>query len=235
MIEIKNYISGRVLYTSTSASDVRSALVEAVQKGTYLGGADLRGADLRGADLRGAYLLGAYLLGAYLRGADLEGADLRGADLEGADLRGADLRGADLEGADLEGADLRGADLEGADLRGAKGSDLAAAMTVVPAEGTIIGWKKAKNRIVKLEIPSDAKRLNATGRKCRASKARVLAIFDKAGNEVNNAYSNYDPSFEYTVGETVRPTGDFNEDRWEECSAGIHFFITREEAEAFAW
>ena len=43
------------------------------------------------------------------------------------------------------------------------------------------------------------------------------------------AVSNYDNSFAYNVGEVVT-VENFDENRWEECSAGIHFFITREEA-----
>jgi uncharacterized protein YjbI with pentapeptide repeats len=118
-IEIKARFGGRVLYTAESAADVRAAVLEAVGKDAYLGGADLRGADLGGAYLGGAYLGGADLRGAYLGGADLRGAYLRGADLRGAYLRGADLRGAYLRGADLRGAYLRGAYLGGAYLGGA--------------------------------------------------------------------------------------------------------------------
>jgi len=36
----------------------------------------------------------------------------------------------------------------------------------------------------------------------------------------------------YEVGKLTIPDG-FDENRWEECSHGIHFFITRSEAEAY--
>ena len=204
-------------------------------------GADLCGADLRGADLCDASLSHIDLRSADLRGADLRGADLRGADLRGADLRYADLRGADLRSADLRGADLRSADLRYADLRGAKLSELTVAQTsILPDEGDIIGWKKAyvddtmppRPVIVKLLIPADAQRSNATGRKCRASTARVLDLQDKQGNSLppdTTAYSSYDPDFTYQKGETVH-VEDFDTNRWEECAPGIHFFITRIEA-----
>jgi uncharacterized protein YjbI with pentapeptide repeats len=107
MIEIKT-LSGRVLYTAQSASDVRRALEEAVEGGANLRGANLRGANLRGANLRGANLRGAYLRGANLRGAYLRGAYLRGANLRGANLRGAYLGGAYLGGANLLAEDPRG-------------------------------------------------------------------------------------------------------------------------------
>ena len=101
--------------------------------------------------------------------ADLRWAYLRGADLGGADLLGAYLRGADLRGADLRGADLRGADLLGAYLRGAKNIPvIASAQTVITPQGELIVFKKlADGSICTLKIPFEAKRSNASGRKCR--------------------------------------------------------------------
>lgn len=177
----------------------------------------------------------------------LHGANLRFADLSDADLHGADLSDANLSDANLCGADLRGACLLGADLRyvhlySAKLSELTVAQTsILPDEGDIIGWKKAyvddaiddaTPVIVKLLIPADAQRSNATGRKCRASKARVLDLQDKQGNSLppdTTAYSRYDTDFTYKKGETVH-VEDFDTNRWDECAPGIHFFITRIEA-----
>lgn len=213
--------------------------------------ADLRGANLHGAclydaDLRDAYLgyadlRDAYLGGANLHGADLGHADLSDANLSDADLSGADLSDADLRGADLSGADLRDAYLGYADLSDANHVQLSIAKTsILPDEGDIIGWKKAwtddtmppKSVIVKLLIPADAQRSNATGRKCRASKARVLDLQDKQGNSLppdTTAYSGHDTDFTYKKGETVH-VENFDTNRWNECAPGIHFFITRIEA-----
>ena len=194
------------------------------------------------ADLSFENLYGANLRGANLRGANLYGANLRGANLRGANLYGANLRGANLYGADLYGADLYGADLRGADLYGAKNGGLAAAMTVVCPEGAIIGWKKLdavdenrcmtyKKVIAKLLIPGDAKRSNSTGRKCRASKARVLELQNIDGSHYTGvAESTHTGGFYYEAGKTVYPEKPFDDDRWNECASGIHFFITREEA-----
>ena len=207
-----------------SAADLRSA---------DLSDADLSDADLHGADLRCANLRDADLSAADLRCADLRSADLRDADLSAADLRGANLRSADLSDANLRSADLRGANLHGANL-----SELTVAQTsILPDEGDIIGWKKAITLdgapiIVKLLIPADAQRSNATGRKCRASTARVLDLQDKQGNSLppdTTAYSSYDPDFTYQKGKTVH-VEDFDTNRWDECATGIHFFITRIEA-----
>ena len=198
-----------------------------------LSDADLSDADLSGADLHGADLRSADLSAANLRSADLSDADLSDADLSAADLRDADLSAADLSAADLSDADLSGADLHGANL-----SELTVAQTsILPDEGDIIGWKKAITLdgapiIVKLLIPADAQRSNATGRKCRASTARVLDLQDKQGNSLppdTTAYSSYDLDFTYQKGETVH-VEDFDTNRWEECAPGIHFFITRIEA-----
>ena len=99
-----------------------------------------------------------------------------------------------------------------------------------PGKGAYIGYKKAEGKIVELEIQADAKRSSATTRKCRASKAKVLSITSIDGKEhFKKAKSSRDNSFVYRVGETVE-VKDFDEDRWKECSTGIHHFITREEA-----
>lgn len=156
-------------------------------------------------------------------------------------LHDADLRYADLRGADLSGVDLRYADLSHSDLSDANHVQLSIAKTsILPDEGDIIGWKKAwtddtmppKSVIVKLLIPSDAQHSNATGRKCRASTARVLDLQDKQGNSLpsdTTAYSGHDTDFTYKKGETVH-VEDFDTNRWNECATGIHFFITRIEA-----
>jgi hypothetical protein len=230
--------NGCVLFNSTKRT-VKEAVLEAHLSGADLSRADLRWADLRGADLRRASLSGANLSGADLYGADLYGADLSGADLRRAslskvNLRWADLRGADLRWADLSGANLSGADLYGADLRRASLSEAlnipehTLATTSILPEGDLIGWKKCEGGvIVKLRIPSSARRSNATGRKCRAEFVEVLEVF---GGSVGT--STHDSKTTYRVGETVR-CDVWNPDRWNECAGGIHFFITRYEAEQY--
>ena len=201
-------------------------------------GANLRNANLRNANLRNADLCGANLCGANLCGANLCGANLRGADLRNADLCNADLCGADLRNADLCNADLCDANLCCANLRGAKNTDKTAwdAYTAFyplqcPETGSFIGYKKAADKIVMLEICADAKRSSATSRKCRCSKAKVLSIthLDGSDSGLTEVRSDYSKEFVYCVGETVE-VPDFDENRWNECTAGIHFFITREEA-----
>ena len=170
--------------------------------------------------------------------ANLRDADLSGADLRGADLRGANLNGADLCDADLRGANLRNANLRNANLRNAKNTDKIAwnAHTAFyplqcPETGSFIGYKKAADKIVMLEICADAKRSSATSRKCRCSKAKVLSIthLDGSDSGLTEVRSDYSKEFVYRVGE-IAEAPDFDENRWNECAAGIHFFITRDEA-----
>lgn len=138
-------------------------------------------------------------------------------------------------------ADLRGADLREADLSEAK--NVPFIPLACPDTGSFVGFKKAKlynseetepqDVIVELEIPADARRSSATGRKCRCDKAKVLSITTldgvEVGKDAGTVHSNYNPQFEYRVGEIITAP-NFCEDRWEECAPGIHFFINRQEA-----
>ena len=194
---------------------------------------DCEGWESMRANLYGANLYGADLRWANLYGADLSVADLSEANLYGANLREANLYGADLRRANLYGADLRRADLSEADLRGAK--NVPYIPYSCPDFGMFIGYKKAQGGyIVELEIPEDAKRLSATTRKCRCNKAKVLRILnaDRTIADITEVKSSYDNSFIYKVGEVVS-VDNFDEDRWNECSTGIHFFINFQEAVSY--
>ena len=206
-ISIKNRWTGSILFEYSSVDNTLAKTVTEALKG----GANLRGAVLYGANLRGA---------------DLYGADLYGADLRGAVLYGANLYGANLREANLYGANLREANLYGADLREAIGTYMAC-----PTDGSFIGWKKASEYIVKLQIPEDARRSSAGGEKCRCDKAYVVEIQNADGTkaDIDTIHSNHDANFVYTVGATVE-VSDFDDDRWSECAPGIHFFIDRRAA-----
>lgn len=128
--------------------------------------------------------------------------------------------------------DFYGADLSGADLLNVRYDECTGFFALVcPEEGSFIGYKKANGHIVKLRITEDALRSSATSRKCRCSKAEVLSITTLDGEDdgLTSIPSNYDSDFIYRVGTTVE-VEDFETDRWDECAAGIHFFITRQEA-----
>jgi len=122
-------------------------------------------------------------------------------------------------------------------LRGAKNVEAVVAYTTITPTGAFDGYKKAKTEngsaIVHLRIPKNAKRSNATGRKCRAEHVEVLAVFDMDDNEIDSAFTNfYGPLTEYKKGKIVR-CDKWDDDRWNECSGGIHFFLTLYEAKEY--
>ena len=246
--ELNKILSNHKLWLMDETNGIRANLSGVDLEYANLDGADLRDADLSGADLRGADLGGANLWYADLRGADLRDADLGCADLGYADLGGANLSSTDFDGTDLRGANLRGANLgyanlDGADLRDADlgganfwSTDLSCVKNIFfpmacPEKGSFIAFKKAGCYIIELFIPSNAKRCSATSRKCRCSKAKVISITTLSGDKTNitEVHSNYDPNFIYKLGEYVE-VKNFDDNRWNECSTGIHFFVTRQEA-----
>ena len=210
-LQIKS-VFGDILFEYESENNTLKETIEKAVKQ----GANLKGANLYCAHLKGAYLRGAHLKGAYLRGANLEGAYLEGANLEGANLKGANLKGAYLKDANLRGA-----------------KDVPFIPLNLP-EGEFIAYKKVYDGvdyIVKLKILEDSKRSRATSDKCRCDKALVLEIQDIEGNkldvtEITNI--NYEDCT-YKVGEVVE-ADSWDEDRFNECSHGIHFFLDRQSA-----
>ena len=231
-MKITKKITHEIIFEDDS-NTMKDCVINAILSGADLGGANLRFADLRGADLRGANLRFADLRFADFRGANLRFADLRGANLGDANLRGANLGDADLRDAYLGGANLGGANLGGANLRGADlgdAKDIPFISLSCPSDGEFIGWKKVSNKLVRLLIPSDAKRSSSTSNKCRCDKAKVLEITDLDGsNPITSVINNNYIETQYVVGEMVFPDS-FDENRWNECSHGIHFFINKQEA-----
>jgi hypothetical protein len=206
-IEIKDCLNARVIW-SGDAESVKAALALALECG-----ADLSGADLSGADLSGA---------------NLSGANLSRANLYRANLSRANLYGANLYGADLSGAALSGAALSGADLSRATGAELAIAVTRILPAGCLRVWKMCYGGVIaELEVPAEAKRSHAFGRKCRAEYVRTISLT----SGMKEVQSMRGDGTKYVVGEITR-CDKWDDDWTRECSGGIHFFITREEAEA---
>ena len=205
--------------------------------------ADLHDADLRGADLYRVDLYGANLINANLRGADLSDAILYHADLCGADLRGAVLNHASLYGANLHGANLHEADLCHADLRYAilSNNDLSGAnLHGTNLFGDLVEYRKGKivtedilgykkcigDIIVTLRIPRGAIVFSINGNQCRTNKVKVVGI-----DGADRAYSQYNWG-SYYVGDEIN-VYNFNCEYNNLCAEGIHFFLTKEEAEKY--
>ena len=189
---------------------------------------DIDGWESMRADLSDKNLSGLNLKNANLKAVNLYKTNLRNANLRNADLNYTYLYKTDLSYADLRHANLNGAFFREANLLGTK-IDYPIAC---PETGSFIGYKKAYyGYIVKLQICEDAKRSSATTKKCRCSKALVLAIenIDESDSGLQEIESIYDPSFVYRVGE-IAEEPDFDDNRWYECAPGIHFFMDRQDA-----
>ena len=84
--------------------------------------------------------------------------------------------------------------------------------------------------MIELLILDNSKRSSATTLKCRCDKAKVLEIINiETGENINSVSSDYDKNFIYTVGEIVK-VDNFDNDRWNECTTGIHFFVNKANA-----
>ena len=208
---------GEIEDTGNTARNLGNAVLEALKQGADMSGANMSGADMFGANMSGA---------------DMSGADMSGADMSGADMSGANMSGANMSRANMSRANMSGAYMSGANMSGAIGAELPIARTRILPEGSLIGWKQLHSGIIaKLRIPEGAKRSHAFGRKCRAEFAEVLELWTPEGTPAPFGVSQHDVSFRYEVGKTVRPSTPFSEDWQEECEPGIHFYITRLEAE----
>ncbi len=143
-----------------------------------------------------------------------------------ADLSSADLSYANLSYANLSSANLRSADLDKKDIKAIKHL-----YQIIPEVGSFIAYKKASNNcVVKLEIPARAKRTcNFKNRKCRASYVRVLEITNRDGTKIKEVTGERNSNTIYKVNKITR-ADSFNDDMREDCSHGIHFFVTKQEA-----
>lgn len=198
---------------------------------------DLRHADLthnrfRLCNFKRANLANADLSNCILYGSDFRLANLYGARLTGIDFYGVDLRYADMRHADINGSDFRFAHTNETNIENVKINIFTNGYPLsCPEKGSFTAYKRAQGYIIELLVPENAQRSSAFGRKCRCDKAQVMSITKRDGTptDVTSLHSDYDENFIYTIGETVS-VEDFDTNRWNECSKGIHFFITREEA-----
>jgi hypothetical protein len=120
------------------------------------------------------------------------------------------------------------ANLAGANLAGATLPHYA----VCPETGAFEAYKRVgHNTILRLLIPAHAVRVSSlVGRKCRASEVKVMEV---VSGDPDDLTSTNDFSFHYEVGGTFKPANGFSDDIRIECAPGIHFFMTRREAEEF--
>jgi hypothetical protein len=250
-----NLIGANLTNANLSNADLSGAdLWGANLSGANLSYANLSDSILNCANLSNAILHRAYLFQANLCNSNLNGADLTNANMENAlmcycSLRYAILCATNLDGVNLMNSDMKFANLNSTNISKANLAKVDFNETVFehvlhdtgtaffdlqcPEEGSFIGFKKVRPYwIVKLLIPEDAKRSSATTRKCRCSKAKVLSIYNMCEKSLTtDKIINTDSPHKtiYKVGEMVYPDS-WDDNRWNECSHGIHFFITELEA-----
>lgn len=200
-----------------------------------LSGEDLSNLDFTLSSFQNTVLNGADFEDSTVENALFDGCPLRGANFKNAKMVTASFRYCDMRECNIEGANLYGAVLEYAKLDGiVSDEDTQWFRLHCPESGAFLAYKKCVNdRMVQLLVPADAKRTSATLPSCRCNKAKVLTIksFDFQEN-FDEAWSLVDENFIYKKGEWVE-VKDFNEDRWQDSTTGIHFWLTRAEAEAY--
>ena len=222
--------------------------------------ASFKNASLYNKNFSGINLSGAKFCGAVFNRVNFSHANLAGANFEGASFNNVNFSDADLAGANFDRAYFIYANLNNADLRNASLKSTIFEYVITnentkmsvplrcPSSGSFIGWKKAMyidDRIqyssfciVKLLVPEDARRSSAFGEKCRCDKAVILGAYDyETGRPLEESAvirSVQTVDFAYHIGDTIT-IPDFDNNRWNECSYGFHFFIDEESAENYWW
>ena len=177
--------------------------------------------------------------GANFAGASFDKCNFKNACCCGAIFRNTEFYDADLTNVNMYEADFTNADFVRCKLDNIRYDECTCGIALAcPEKGSFTAFKKAKlsndnNCIVELQVPADALRSSATTRKCRVSKAKVVAVYTMDGKSIKqNAYSIHTRSFVYKIGKIVE-VKNFDKNRWNECSTGIHCFITKREAEQY--
>lgn len=195
---------------------------------------DWSGLDLSNFNLSNTNLINTKLSHTNLSGANLHNADLIHADLSYADVQNADLSGATLDYAYLDSTDFRGALLKNtsmteANLIGTLFDESEKIRKGIILKEKMIGYKKCGDgEIITLRIPKGAIVFSINNSQCRTNKAKVIDI----SNGEKSTASIYDDYFIYELGKTAN-VEDFDLRYNVECTTGIHFFRTKEEAENF--
>lgn len=219
--------------------------------GAYLYNASFMNATIFHTHMSGAYITNAVITDASLYAVLMDGADLSRASFKGSKLGHVNMRMANLQSAKFtsscitenccfERAHLTNAtftsasiskdtsfdfaDLHGCEFDGDEKNRLGRIL-----DRPVTGYKKSREGdIVTLEIPKGAIVFSINNNKCRTNIAKVVDTDGKP-----ELSSIFDKEFKYRVGDEIAPIGEFELMYNVECAPGIHFFLTREEAEAY--
>ncbi len=190
---------------------------------SYFSNSYFRYSDFSNSNFSNSYFRYSDFSNSYFSNSDFRYSDFSNSYFSNSYFRNSNFRYSNFRYSNFRNSDFRNSDFRNSDFRNSKFN-----YRILPEEGKIIGYKKAGNEIIKLEIDCETAVGGMIGRKCRCKKAKVLEIT----NNKKEIYSDYDNSFIYKVGEIVE-VEDWNDKPYLECEKGIHFFITRQEAEDY--
>lgn len=192
---------------------------------------EMNGITINFSDLRNSSFIKACLQGGDFTKTKINSTDFRNSDLTGAWFKTANFNDDISHGQHKTDFNIY---FENADLTGVrfkddfKNSYTFKRLMILPEEGSFIGWKKCKNNvIVKLLIPQNSDRINTTKRNCRAAFVEVLDVIGG-----NKGISFYDENVIYETGIRIH-ADEFDSDWKNEETHGIHFFLTKQEAEIY--
>lgn len=240
--------------TVLEAVKAKVSLVQANFAGADLKNINLNDVDLTAvnfceANLEDSSFNNACIHSAYFGFANLESVDFIEADLSGsnfaeaiitytnftaAKLNYVSFNGSIIKCSTFKYADLLDVDFKNACLKTVRLCD-AINIPFIPSYlpvGEFIGWKKCQSKIIKLKILEDSKRSRGLSDKCRCDKALVLGFETFDGTPITDITEIVNTNYaecHYKVGEIVYADG-WDDNRWNECSNGIHFFIDRQSA-----
>lgn len=244
MIIKETYID-RVVFQDDS-NNITSTFLNAIKHGVHLTRCGIQGlvlqdVDLSYSDFSGCYFLDCIFQDVYMNNTNFtdtrftnscfHNCNLRQCKFNKGAIRGSAFINSVLKWSDLEDTEIDNyTDFKSTSIEGAKFPAHFQDRFQICPEGELIVYKKLLEGICKLKIPQEAARVNSiSSRKCRASEAIVLEL----PHGCTIGHSQHNPKFIYEVGKKVVPEFGFSNDWRVTCAGGIHFFLTRKEAEMY--
>ena len=220
----------------------RCDLSKSTSRNTSFKNAIIEFTILKGVNFKHNVFLETSFEGSNLEYSELKYSTFRFVNLKNCSLKHSDMTASNFMNTNFTGANLKDTILVNCNFYSNYNLDKIVGKNNNYIEGkvltdNIIGYKKCMDyTIVTLEIPRGAIVFSIDGTKCRTNKAKVIAI-----DGADRAYSKHSTYLEHnkTYGHMSYYVGDeftvynFDCKYNEECSRGIHFFLTREEAEDY--
>jgi hypothetical protein len=219
--------------TMTRANMTGTNMTRAIMTGAIMARANMAGANMTGAIMVRANMPGAIMSGANMTDVNMTDAIMTRAVMTDANMTRAVMTDAIMVRANMTRAIMTGAIMDRANMTDAiMTGAILPHFAIVPEEGTFIAFKKVYGAVLKIEVPATARRTSSlVGRKCRAEFVRVL---EAVSGDTNAPYLGlHDDKTQYIPGK-ITTADSFDGDIRVECTHGIHFFMTRQEAEEYS-